>query len=536
VAVNLDFIEATACFTLDGVPDVEEIMRTYGLDYSSSAGLLYTKVPYAAIPWFSKATPAARSKLQRIYDAIEASWAPTSQRHFDVPEGRELWPFQGGSVAYALDRSPASIGFCDEPGLGKTEEAIVYANTVRAERVLVVCPAQIRDQWATRIREWSILKPWPTISVISSSRRGVPPSHLINWTIISYDLVRVPEIHQALLKNRYDILILDEAHYAKTTGAKRSQAIFGSLSDRTVAGVAERCQTVLALTGTPLPNRPAEAYTIARGLCWDSIDWMSQRAFQNRFNFRETREVNGKVFVEEVTGREPELQARLRSHFMTRHLKEQVMHDLNLPVYDLVHALETGPVKQALAAERLLDIDPSTFSGINADILGAIATARRLMGVALAPQVVDYVRMLLSGGETKIVLFAWHTEVLDILCSGLKCHGTVRIDGSTPPSNRAANVRRFIEDPSVVCIVGNILSLGTGTDGLQLVSNHAVIAEPDWVPGNNVQCFDRLNRGGQKRTVHGEIFVAPGSLAERILATALGKMNVIHSTLDRKDW
>jgi hypothetical protein len=43
--------------------------------------------------------------------------------------------------------------------------------------------------------------------------------------------------------------------------------------------LAERSSRILALTGTPLPNRPREAYTLARGLCWDAIDWMSEDRF-----------------------------------------------------------------------------------------------------------------------------------------------------------------------------------------------------------------------------------------------------------------
>ena len=76
--------------------------------------------------------------------------------------------------------------------------------------------------------------------------------------------------------------------------------------------------------------------------------------------------------------------------------------------------------------------------------------------------------------------------------------------------------------------------MGVGTDGLQHVCNHAIIAEPDWVPGNNQQAFDRLDRGGQKRQVLGDIFVAPNSFAEKILASALRKGKVINSVLDAR--
>ena len=86
-----------------------------------------------------------------------------------------------------------------------------------------------------------------------------------------------------------------------------------------------------------------------------------------------------------------------------------------------------------------------------------------------------------------------------------------------------------------VAVDGNTLTLGTGVDGLQEVCAHAIICEPSWVPGENVQCFDRLDRGGQRHTVYGEILVAPNSLSEGILAAALHKMRPISQALDRKE-
>lgn len=219
---------------------------------------------------------------------------------------------------------------------------------------------------------------------------------------------------------------------------------------------------------------------------------------------------------------------------MTRHLKRDVMPQLKLPVYDLIQLEETGAVKQALAAESLLDINPDNLEGADATALGHIATVRLMMGLALAPQVADYVDMLIDGGEEKIVLFAWHKEVLNILETRLQKHGVLRIDGSTPTAKRAHFVELFQVDQRYQIMLGNILAMGVGVDGLQHASNHALIAEPDWVPGNNIQAFDRLDRGGQQRTVQGDIFVAPNSFAEKILASALRKMQTIHKTLDLK--
>ena len=208
------------------------------------------------------------------------------------------------------------------------------------------------------------------------------------------------------------------------------------------------------------------------------------------------------------------------------------MGQLKLPVYDLIQVTETAAVKQALQAESFLHIDPENLEGADIEVLGQIATARRLMGVAMAPQVADYVSDLINSGEEKITLFAWHIEVLDILEQRLAKHGLVRIDGSTGAQRKERHVKQFITDPETRVILGNLLSMGVGTDGLQQVCNHGLIAEPDWTPGVNIQAFDRLDRGGQRQQVQGDIFVAPGSLAEKILAKALRKGHTIHQTLD----
>jgi SWI/SNF-related matrix-associated actin-dependent regulator 1 of chromatin subfamily A len=131
-------------------------------------------------------------------------------------------------------------------------------------------------------------------------------------------------------------------------------------------------------------------------------------------------------------------------------------------------------------------------------------------------------------------VFAWHIAVLDILQSRLHHLGVLRVDGGTSAKGKEAAVRRFQSDPYIRVILGNVLSLGTGTDGLQSVASHALIAEASWVPGENIQCFDRLDRGGQRRQVQGDIFVAPGSISEYVLASALRKGRVIEQALDRR--
>ncbi len=218
---------------------------------------------------------------------------------------------------------------------------------------------------------------------------------------------------------------------------------------------------------------------------------------------------------------------------MTRHLDADVRVQMHYPVYDLIHVHETHAVKLALEAERLLDFDPEFLEGADLEILGQVATVRRQMGEAMAPQAADYIKVLVEGGE-KLVVFAWHISVLDILQSQLAHLGCVRVDGSDSGPSKERKVGAFRFRPEIRVLIGNTLSLGVGTDGLQEVCHHGLIVEPDWVPGQNVQCFKRLDRMGQQNQVFGEIFVAPGSISERILAGALRKGAVIEKTLDRK--
>ena len=135
----------------------------------------------------------------------------------------------------------------------------------------------------------------------------------------------------------------------------------------------------------------------------------------------------------------------------------------------------------------------------------------------MAPQVADYINALIEGGEEKLVVFAWHIQVLDILEAGLAEHGVIRVDGRDGAKRKYTKVQEFINDPTKKIILGNVLSLGTGTDGLQHVASHGLLAEADWIHGNNEQCADRLDRGGQRSKVQFDIFVAPGSIVRKSL-------------------
>jgi len=526
--------------------DMRSLMVERGLDFSKTDSRPGHAVFYSSDPWpvadmAHIATPAAQKELAPIFARIKASSADSSGAHFKMPPGKELWGFQKASLEYVLQRNQGLIA--DAPGLGKTPQAIVYANEIGAKRVLVICPAAIRHQWARRIKEWSTMA-WPfVIYPVTSARNGIHPT--AEWTVISYALARNPALVAAIAAQRFDLCIIDESHYLKDGEASQTKAIYGMADgmyhykrgEDPLPSITSRCAHILALSGTPIVNRPLEAYTTSRALCWDAIDYMSLDRFRQRYNPQKHREFRGadgknKHATDEKVGRVRDLGNRMRGMFMSRHAKRDVMTQLQTPRYEVVQMEETGAVRAALKAESLLGLDMDVLQTTNDyQILGHIAQVRREMGVAVAPQAADFVKVLLDGGEDKVVVFAWHIEVLNILQEALQRYGVLRIDGSTSPKNRQAYVDTFIRDPRMQVMLGNIQSMGTGVDGLQEVCTRCVLVEPSWTPGENQQAVDRLDRGGQTGEVHADFLVAPASIAEKILVAALEKAQVIHKTI-----
>lgn len=498
----------------------------YTADYSKKP--VYN--PYAVLHYYGHADEKAKEKLRPFMADYERSWFTDEDIDIPAPAGFGYLPYQRAGISYAQDKNDVLIG--DEPGLGKTIQAIGYANLVEAERVLVVCPASIRLNWEREIRNWSTIPhvhPYPLLK----SKQGVHPS--ANYVITSYDLARTDGVFEAMRKDRWDLMILDEAHYLKSTDAQRTQSIFGagpnSHSRYAEEWLAERCDRVMGLTGTPLPNRPRECYTLARALCWESIDYMSFDQFCYRFN----PIVRNEWTSEEHKGRLPELQSRLRSNFMIRRLKKDVLKDLPDKRYEFTYIEENGAIREVLAKERMLDFDIDDLKNPFAEIWGQISTLRREMGEAKVPRIVEHLRYLLDVVELeKVVVFAHHRSVMDALMEKLAKYKPVIIRGGVSAVNKAKAVQDFIEKRDVRIFFGQLDAAGVGIDGLQSVASHVVFAEPAWTPGANEQAVDRCHRIGQHDNVVAQFLINEGSLDERVLGAVLDKTHTVHTALDRR--
>ena len=518
---------------------VANLMSYRGLTFSTSASsreeaVLWSTNPYSLADLADPTCP----KLAAYKRQIELSRALDGIGTRRLPPGKELWDYQKATLDYLLSRGGGING--DQPGLGKTPTSIAYANEREFQRILVIVPASVRLQWGERIREWSTI-PRCHVSVMLKVKDGIHPT--AHYQVISYDAARNPAIIRAISKYKWQLLICDEAHKMKNIDALTTRAILGNSRGEYQHGtekmkaIAHYCQEHLALTGTLLLNRPSECYNLIRFFDHEAIDFMSEEKFKERYNRQaDMKTIEGKRFKLESTSLELELQNRLRVNVMARHEKKDVLKFMKPPRYAIVKCEADGAVRGALDAEGMLGLSIDEIQTTkDFEILGHIAEARRLMGVALAPQIVDYAIDFLEGSDEKLVIFGWHLDVLSIFEEQLSRFGTVRIDGSKSPRAREKAVDDFVNRPNVRVFIGNIQAAGTGLDGLQQVCSRCYLAEPDWVPAQNEQAVSRLDRIGQENLVTAEIFVAPGSISEKILVKALEKMNVIHRVLDEKE-
>lgn len=474
---------------------------------------------------------------------IRASWA-TEPAFYTAPSPPQTTPkpYQLAGVEYLILRKHGLLG--DEMGLGKSAQAIMTGNAIEAKRTLIVCPASLRLNWEREVWMWSTIENVLTYPILKA-RDGV--STQAHYVIISYDLLRNAGILAAIMDLRWDHLILDEAHALKDPkGNGRTKVICAPDLLPSVVG------RITMASGTILPNQPVEAYNAIRLLNWDAIDRASLQDFRETYYALGGGMIRGPVYdpkigatvskvhwsdsVRNVPTNLDDLQYRMRKHVMVRRLKQDVLKDLPAALWRPFPLVMTSGIKTALShpgwktAEKLYDMGALDTS---VPIDGEIATARRLLGEAKAPAVAEYIEELLREGATKLVVAAWHSSVLDLLRDKLKRHGVAYMDGATSAAARQRAADSFQQSPDVKIILGQMQVIGTGWT--LTAAQDCVLAEPDWVPGNNDQMLARIHRIGQTGAhVTGHVPVVPGTLDERILGAAVEKGKNIFIALDKR--
>jgi SWI/SNF-related matrix-associated actin-dependent regulator 1 of chromatin subfamily A len=456
-----------------------------------------------------------------------------------------LRPYQTDGATWIYNKlsqpDTRAVLLCDEPGLGKTVQALTAARRLNARRVLVVAPAGARRVWAMEITRW--FPDWTGRIVIVEP--GIPPVKLLPLldrqdviVLVSYDVLSQtpPTMAQALTGRRWDLLILDEAHYLKNP-SNRTLAVYGRKGAS--EGLHASCERVLLLTGTPTPNHAAELWFHIRAL-WPSVLLVPDRRPNTQKPWRQLSHVE---FEEQVTdykdtpwGRQiirsknqPWLRDRMRP-FVLRRTKARVLPELPaLQLQDIPLAVRDEVLDNHLTQEaRELARRILATARDDDDILAALhrspldngepplASLRRQLGEMKVAATVEWVAERLDCGIAKIILFGWHLSVLEHLHRQLAQYDPVLITGATSPAGRQRAIDLFQNRPQVRVFVGQIQAAGTAIT--LTAASEVAIVEPSWVPGENVQAIDRAHRLGQHDSVLASFLFIPGTLDERIMS------------------
>lgn len=304
------------------------------------------------------------------------------------------------------------------------------------------------------------------------------------------------------------------------------KAIRSKLAKRLCVGV----PNVLALSGTPLVNRPIELLTTLRILRPDVEEFQSKLIYGDRFC---NRHLNHWGWDYRGASNTKELNRLLLDTCMVRRRKADVLPDLPPKVREVVPLglSDQGQYDDASNdfLEWIRENDPERVRGaVKAEALVRAGYLLQLAARLKLQRVIEWITQLMAS-EWKAVVFCVHRKMVEALCRQLPWDSVV-IDGSTTGRARQAAVDQFQADDKVRLAICNIIAGGTGLT--LTAANTVVFAELDWRPGVHVQAEDRCHRIGTTEPVWAWYLVARGTIEERLCSILQEKQSVLSAVLD----
>lgn len=408
-------------------------------------------------------------------------------------------------------------GLCaDEMGLGKSFQALLYAlRHPEARPVIVVCPASLKWNWE---RE-ALVHVGMRAEVLEGTRppkEGIVTPH--NLIVINYDILRFWLPYLIGLEPK--LVIIDESQMLGSRTSKRTKSV------KTLCyGIPH----VLALSGTPLTNRPAEL--------WPTLNILRPDLFPSFFPFA-MRHAGARraPWGWEFKGAShlSELHDKLKQTLMIRRLKKDVLKDLPSKRRCIVPLPLSDPAEYERAVKDFLgwlaDRNPVKLqSAEKAQQLTKLGYLKWLAGMLKLPAVMEWVDNFFAETDEKLVLFAIHKAVITQLHDRYKKLCVV-VDGSVVGKKRQLAVDQFQRDKKTRLFIGNVQAAGKG---LTLTKASTVaLAEIGWTPGEHTQAEDRAHRIGTVKKVTAYYLVSKGTIEEKLLEILQAKQKVLNKTLD----
>jgi superfamily II DNA or RNA helicase len=465
-----------------------------------------------------------------------------------TPSGRDLMPHQAQVVA-AAQKGHRTFLLADEPGLGKTAQALLAARAVDAYPLLVVVPSVVKTNWAREVDLWT---PHREATIVHGD--GDDVDAFADIVIVNYEVL---DRHIGWFGDfGFRGMVVDEAHFIKNKSSQRSQHVL-QLADRIRRRTPD--PLMMALTGTPLINDIEDFRAI-----WQFLGWIDEKA--PRGQLMECLEEAG------LTPLDPAFYPVARSCVIdlgiVRRLKVEVAADIPARrVADLPVELDGEAGRSIREAERELarrlvarydravkkrtSESGEAITGLDRDLIRKIAAAERKassetksgdnvfsmmrrIGQAKAAPAADYSAQL-ARSVGKVVFFAKHIDVMNAAEDIFERRGLgfVSIRGDQSRTARQEAIDAFTNDPDVAVAVCSLTAAGVGVN-LQAASN-VVLAELSWTDAEQTQAIDRVHRIGQDEPVTAWRIIAAQTLDTKIAELIDAKASLAARALEGSD-
>lgn len=379
----------------------------------------------------------------------------------------------------------------DDMGLGKTTSAIIASIESEAKKVLVVCPASVKINWKREIENYSNDR----VLIVEGRKWG----STFKYYVINYDILKnfhttdkkeESDDFKLIANEKFDLAIVDEAHYLSNAGAKRTKLMNDIL---------ETIPKVWLLTGTPMTSRPINYFNLLKiinspvALNWQHYVRRYCKGYQ--FNARNPDGSTRKVWSTSGHSNLDELRERTKG-LVLRRLKTEVP---GLPEKIIIpRFLE---LKSTFYDEELED-----FMRISQEEKGKESisiTIARLMKVrqVIAYEKIPYTCEIIDEfleQDKKVIVFNNFSMPIDMIAERYP-KKSVTLDGRMSQSQRQHSIDRFQNDPKIKIFNAQIVAGGIG---INLTAAEGVIMNDlSFVPSHHSQAEDRAYRHGQKNNV-----------------------------------
>ena len=371
----------------------------------------------------------------------------------------------------------------DDMGLGKTTSTIIAALETGAKKILIICPATLKINWKREIENYS------DRSIFISEGKQFSTEN--DFVIVNYDIIK--NLHEPkkkdeslILMSKFDLIIIDEAHYIKNAQAQRTKLI---------NDITKSVDRLWLLTGTPMTSRPIDYFNLLSLI--DSPvakNWMAYvirycAGFQFKVGPRKIWNVQGASNLEELRDRTVGL--------TLRRLKENVL-DLPDKIITPVYLRLKSKVYEEVMGDyyNWYEKNPEESKSLTVQFT-KLTKVRQIIADEKIAQTIEIAENIIEQ-DKKVIIFCNFTDSLNKITEHFG-KAAVKLDGSMSKVERQFSVDQFQENEKVKVFVGNIKAAGVG---ITLTSAEAVIFNDlSFLPSDHAQAEDRAYRYGQKNNV-----------------------------------